>query len=349
MGAAHALLDRHERRRRAHVPTLSLLAGPAALGARAFAGWAAAHGRPVVVATEAAAAAAALVDAIDVAGHAAERIEPGLATRLARKTPLERALRADAEPSLADGRGLAAAAEVAPDARPCLLLRRAPRDLPGDWLRGAAPVAEALVDELPDQTVALACELAGADLDRWPASRARTLLREGLIPVEPVGADGIAAALARVGAAAPPAAVDRLARDGADAELVDLFVDLAGDVAAHAGRGGDARSAAEAFLGARLDSLDDTAGEFRANARAGFRFGPGEAEVDLLAERLGIAVEIDGYHHFKDADGYRRDRRKDAALQLHGYVVLRFLADDVVGRLEDILETILGAVRSRAR
>ncbi len=374
MGAVHTLLDRHERRRRARTPTVSLLAGPATLGARAFAAWAAAQGRPVVIATNATEAATVLLGALDVTSHAAELLEPGLAARLARKTPLERALRADAEPSLADVRGLAAAAEVPPEERPCLLICRAHPDLPADWLRGAAPVAETLLGELPDQTVALACEIDRADLDRWPESRARALLREGLIPLDPVPPEGIAAALAESGATAPFAAVARLARDGADDELVELFARAALAVSERvtvrmlaplergaAERPGapsrreravqpnDARSAAEAFLRARLDSLEETAGQFRANGRAGFRFGPGEAEVDLLAERLAIAIEIDGYHHFKDADAYRRDRRKDAELQLHGYVVLRFLADDVVSRLEDILETILAVVRSRTR
>lgn len=325
------------------MPTLSLLAGPVTLGTRAFAGWAAAQGRPVVIATNAAEAATVFLRALDVAGHVAEQLEPGLAARLARKTPLERALRADAMPALVVGRGVAAAAAVAPGSRPCLLFSRAPSDLPGDWLRGAAPVAETLIGDLPDQTVALACEVDRADLDRWPESRSRALLREGLIPVDTVPAEGIAAALAESGATVPPETIERLARDGADEELVELLVGAAQTSQA------DARSAAEAFLRARLDSLEETAGQFRANAGAGFRFGPGEAEVDLLAERLGVAIEIDGYHHFKDADAYRRDRRKDAELQLHGYVVLRFLADDVVRRLEDILETVLAVVRSRQR
>ncbi len=69
--------------------------------------------------------------------------------------------------------------------------------------------------------------------------------------------------------------------------------------------------------------------------------------MDLLARRLFIAVEIDGYHHFQDPEVYRRDRRKDLALQRHGYVVLRFLAQDVVARLEEILDTISEVISQR--
>ena len=70
-------------------------------------------------------------------------------------------------------------------------------------------------------------------------------------------------------------------------------------------------------------------------------------EVDLLSATLGLAVEIDGYHHFRDLENYRRDRRKDALLQKQGYLVLRFLAEDVVTRLEDILEEIRAAIAFR--
>ena len=108
-----------------------------------------------------------------------------------------------------------------------------------------------------------------------------------------------------------------------------------------------ARSAAERFLFDLLDDLPATAGLFELNARLGFCFGPMRAEVDLLAASLRLTVEIDGYHHFREPENYRRDRRKDACLQKEGYLVLRFLAEDVVVRLEDVLEEILAAVAFR--
>ncbi len=41
---------------------------------------------------------------------------------------------------------------------------------------------------------------------------------------------------------------------------------------------------------------------------------------------------------------YRRDRRKDALLQENGYLVLRFLAEDVGKYLDQVLDAILRAL-----
>ncbi len=70
--------------------------------------------------------------------------------------------------------------------------------------------------------------------------------------------------------------------------------------------------------------------------------------MDLLAAPFRLVVELDGsYYHLRDSAAYRRDRRKDWELQRRGYLVLRFLSDDVVERLEEILDTILAAVELR--
>jgi very-short-patch-repair endonuclease len=109
-----------------------------------------------------------------------------------------------------------------------------------------------------------------------------------------------------------------------------------------------ARSAAERFLFERLGTLPATAGKFALNRRLNFPFGNGQSiEVDLVALDLALALEIDGYYHFCNADAYRRDRRKDLKLQQHGFLVVRVLADDVVRRLEEVLDQILTAVASR--
>jgi very-short-patch-repair endonuclease len=109
-----------------------------------------------------------------------------------------------------------------------------------------------------------------------------------------------------------------------------------------------ARSAAERFLFECLQALPETIGLFQLNTTLGFRFGSSRAiEVDLAARALKLVVEIDGYHHFQDPESYRRDRRKDLELQKHGYLVVRVLAEDVVRRLEDVLNTILAAVAFR--
>lgn len=109
-----------------------------------------------------------------------------------------------------------------------------------------------------------------------------------------------------------------------------------------------ARSRAERYLFERLQEHPETANLFELNAVlsgcGGFR---GSMEVDLLARGLRIAVEIDGYFHFQDLEAYRRDRRKDVLLQRAGYLVVRCLADDVVSRLEEIVHTIVAAVRWR--
>ena len=104
----------------------------------------------------------------------------------------------------------------------------------------------------------------------------------------------------------------------------------------------EARSAAEAFLFQQLESRPETAGLFELNGTLPAPWGPHRrVEVDLLCRSRRVAVEIDGYHHFCSPDGYRRDRQKDLLLQRQGFLVLRFLADDVVSGLETILETIL--------
>jgi hypothetical protein len=106
-----------------------------------------------------------------------------------------------------------------------------------------------------------------------------------------------------------------------------------------------ARSAAERYLFERLQAHPATAGMFELNGKLEPAGGGRTLEIDLLARRARVAVEIDGYYHFTDQDAYRRDREKDVSLQLAGYVVVRCLADDVASRLEQILETILAAVR----
>ncbi len=106
----------------------------------------------------------------------------------------------------------------------------------------------------------------------------------------------------------------------------------------------EARSAAERFLFDLLEMRPSTAGLFALNGGLGFSFGPKEAEADLFADSLGLVIELDGYFHFQDDEVYRRDRRKDWELQRRGFVVLRFLSDDVAARLEEILDTIESAV-----
>jgi very-short-patch-repair endonuclease len=111
-----------------------------------------------------------------------------------------------------------------------------------------------------------------------------------------------------------------------------------------------ARSATEAFLYRRLETLTDTAGRFRLNAELPIPFdGCGQMEVDLLCADLRVSIELDGSQHLDGDEAYRRDRRKDLLLQEHGYFVLRFLATDVGRRLDTVLDTILRTLSHRRR
>ncbi|MEW6667252.1 MAG: DEAD/DEAH box helicase family protein [Thermodesulfobacteriota bacterium] len=146
------------------------------------------------------------------------------------------------------------------------------------------------------------------------------------------------------------ASVRRLVRDGVDTPLANLFVHIARSFPPDAQGVGRARSASEAFLYRRLETLPETAGKFRLNSELPIPFdGWGRMEVDLLCADARLAIELDGAQHLSDADAYRRDRRKDLLLRENDYFVLRFLAEDVGTHLDDVLETILRVFASRQR
>jgi very-short-patch-repair endonuclease len=111
-----------------------------------------------------------------------------------------------------------------------------------------------------------------------------------------------------------------------------------------------ARSATEAFLYRRLETLPDTAGRFHLNTELPIPFdGWGRMEVDLLDADAHIAIELDGGQHLNNAEAYRRDRRKDVLLQENGFHVLRFLCEDVGRCLNEVLDAIFRALSHRAR
>jgi superfamily II DNA or RNA helicase/very-short-patch-repair endonuclease len=144
------------------------------------------------------------------------------------------------------------------------------------------------------------------------------------------------------------ASVQRLVRDGVDIPLASLFVHVARTVPAEAEGEARARSASEAFLYRRLQTLPETKGRFRLNACLPIAFdGTGALEVDLLCDDARVAVELDGAQHLSDPAAYRRDRRKDQLLQENGYLVLRFLAEDVGKELDVVLDSVLRAVNHR--
>ena len=144
------------------------------------------------------------------------------------------------------------------------------------------------------------------------------------------------------------ASVRRLVRDGVDVPLASLFVSAARPIPGDAEGVNRARSASEAFLYRRLETLNETRSGFRVNAMLPIPFnGDGRMEIDLLCEESRVAVEVDGAFHLGDANAYRRDRQKDRLLQEHGYTVLRFLAEDLAKDLDLGTRRILRAVVRR--
>jgi very-short-patch-repair endonuclease len=144
------------------------------------------------------------------------------------------------------------------------------------------------------------------------------------------------------------ASVRRLISDGVDPPLANLFVHAARPMSADLDGVERARSATEAFLYRRLETIESTRGRFRLNADLAIPFdGFGRMEVDLLCDASRVVVELDGAQHLADPVAYRRDRRKDQVLQENGYLVLRFLAEDVGRDLGAVLDAIQRAMAHR--
>jgi len=144
--------------------------------------------------------------------------------------------------------------------------------------------------------------------------------------------------------------VRRLVRDGVDTPLANLFVTAASPIPPAAEGANRARSASESFLYRRLETLSETRGGFRLNVDLPIAFdGWGRMEVDLLCVDSRVVVEVDGAQHLADPVVYRRDRRKDQLLQESGYLVLRYLAEDVTKDLDSVLDGILRSLSARRR
>jgi len=141
------------------------------------------------------------------------------------------------------------------------------------------------------------------------------------------------------------ASVRRLIRDGVDVTLGNLFV----NVTRAPGPGTEgierARSASEAFLFRRLETLPETKGRFQLNVELPIPFDErSKMEVDFLYSDVKLVLELDGDQHLADPEAYRRDRRKDALLQENGYFVLRCLASDLGKQLDLVLDAIMRAM-----
>ncbi|HEV3341893.1 MAG TPA: DUF559 domain-containing protein [Pirellulales bacterium] len=182
-----------------------------------------------------------------------------------------------------------------------------------------------------------------------PECRSLALVREGVVWLAD---EGIAPGFERPAPAAKSVAVDPHEAQRAAAAATasqgrngNLAVNPDLPEAERRAKDDPARSAAERFLYERLQAHPETSGLFELNGSLDVADSDRSWEVDLMSRGSRVAIEIDGFYHFTDLEAYRRDRRKDVVLQHAGYFVIRCLADDVVNRLEEILATVVRAVR----
>lgn len=237
---------------------------------------------------------------------------------------------------------------------PVLMLAPSSQVALRNWFLASANTATTIAMQMPALPIAIA-----VPTDIWddyttyaPEDRVKAMLRERAVVLPVLDREGAEQVLRDAGVEplVMTAGIQAIVANGITSELAyATAAALAAPVAAtNRDEDDQARSAAERFLFEFLELLPETAGRFELNASPGFRFRSREAEIDLLDARLRIAIEIDGYYHFRDPEGYRRDREKDWELTRHGFLVLRFLADDIIPRLEDVRDRILAAVVLRA-
>jgi len=339
-GELVAALDRHaaERARGGHL--VSVVTGDALEARTAWATWAAGHGYLTLVSQ-------------------ADGLDATIAELLA-QTPWLRCLPEARRRLAAAARLDVAAVDAALDARSAGECRRwiedvAPLDLHArvaGWLlcalRNTAATAPVLTTAPVNggALLAVACELScpTAVLLQHPAPDAAWLER----------ALAIAAALIvhlprhAIGVTAPPALVTRVLRDGRESAALALARQGVVTMAAPAQRSpGRARLRTRLALFDALARDPRTRGCFELDGRVAVAGGEPAIAIDLVAPEARIAVELDGWYHFHDPDGYRRDRVQDARLQRAGYFVLRFLAEDVDDRLDATLDQLAIALAGR--
>ena len=195
----------------------------------------------------------------------------------------------------------------------------------------------------------LVCVLSPDSLDahlRRKESRVQAMLREGQLDLPEAPPEALAPT--PVSTVAPSLA--RIQQEGIPEPVLARYAEAAQAITRARREVEDrARSEQERFLFDLLQHLPSTRGLFALNARVDVGHGSRPLEVDLLCRELKLAVELDGHFHFRDDERFRRDRRKDLALQRAGYWVVRFLADDVVPRLEELLETLDTLIAARRR
>ena len=212
---------------------------------------------------------------------------------------------------------------------------------------------EQILSKVPGFRVGMA--VTEADADRFfvavAGTRLETLLREGYVAVATTVPETPPVTSAAPMAGLVPAVVTRSLPAAAHGSVASAWAEAVAQQPARrtksAGKDDRARSAVERFLYEVLAYHPVTAGRFQLNVPVDTRSGRlPRTEVDFLAARERLALEVDGYYHFRNADAYRHDRLKDFVLQQEGYTVVRFLAEDVMNRLDVVLDTIICALES---
>lgn len=221
-------------------------------------------------------------------------------------------------------------------------------------LRTALTTLTALAEAIPMLPLALA--LTGAQgqlvLDEFPESRVKAMARSGLIEVPSPKQSALGEWLCSRGVndeARLQPILNLAERYGMTTDLLETALPLTDPAALPDSAEADTlyRSQAERFLSQYLETNPKTVGRFQVNAQLDIDFGGHKMEVDFLDADAKIVIELDGYYHFESRNAYRRDRHKDRTLQLHGFLVLRFLAEDVVSEFETIFDTIDRALAVR--
>lgn len=374
-GDLPAMLERHSDRRRRGCPTVSVLVGPVAAGRRAWGRWSESGGRAVVVhmgdgfprfnwivaTSKRFDLPAAAVR--HVAGRAGRNPDELLAewrsSTAEERSPFWESLIPQPDDRVL--RGLTSLAVigcpsdriVAPLCRhfgdrlvPVIVRLTPPEILPGVLtvtksvyeFRGAACDAarcSVLTPAIPVGVVASTETWEGflAEFDEGPV---RTLLTEGLVPVPVLDEERIAGRLAEAGVETKLAAI--LATTDADEQLVEAAVAAVRALSAEGWP--RARTALEGLLFEFLESIPVTSGRFERDRMYPFAAGP--QRVYLFSACPQVAIELEGFPSATE-DHDQRDRKTDKELQQRGWVVLRFVAEDVIGRLEMIRDRILEA------
>jgi very-short-patch-repair endonuclease len=78
--------------------------------------------------------------------------------------------------------------------------------------------------------------------------------------------------------------------------------------------------------------------------RCGYRVG--RYKLDLAFPAAQIAIEVDGWAWHSDVERFRHDRRRQNALVLAGWTVLRFTWHDLTSRPDAVLAQIRAALRA---